>query len=185
MPVIWGYSPLLLEQVNRMAQALWILRLPVKAKIFVSSGEVISLGDKLAERGKKKYLAPATGKIVRVSKREIELQFKAKKIAGRGIGKGHCWGEVVVAQDFTQLNIACQGKIAFLKQINNLIIAKAKTLGVRGLICLELNGELKSDHSLPVLLVADESKLALALKEVKGVKCLLEAEKGYLLIPSK
>lgn len=168
-----------------MAQALWVLRLPAKAKILVSPGEAVSLGDQLAERRKKKYPAPVAGKIVRADKREIELQFEAKKIDGRGLGEGHCWGEIATIQDFTRLNIAHRGKIVFLKQINNLIITKAKTLGIKGLIGLELVGETKDDCPLPILLVADESKLALALKETKGVKCLLEAGKGYLLIPSK
>jgi len=170
-----------------MAQALWVLRLPAKAKILVSPGKVVSGGDKLAKTGKKDYFAPIPGKIVRVGKREIELQFEAKKVNGQGLGKGHCWGKVVIIgdQDFTQLNISHQGKIVFLKQINNLVINKAKTLGIKGLVGLKFEGEVKGDCPLPALLVVDESKLTLAIEGAEGVKCLLDATKGYLLVPKK
>ena len=170
-----------------MARALWVLRLPTKARILVSAGKTVSLGEKLAKKGKKAYSAPVAGKIIRVGTKEVELQFEAKKIDGRGLGKGHCWGEIAVVgeQDFTGLNINHQDKIILLRKINRLVISKAQALGIKGLIGLKWTGAREKICRLPVLLLTDEAKLALVIQEAKGVKCLLEVDEGYLLIPKK
>jgi len=126
--------------------------------------------------------------VVEVDKKGTKkVGFKAKKIEGRGIGKGNCWGELVFLgdQNFTVLNASHQGKIIFLENIDAFVLSKAKALEVEGLIGLEIDKNLKKDnYPLPILLVADGKKLSLAIREAKGVKCLLDINNNCLLIPA-
>ncbi len=168
-----------------MAQALWVLRLPKKAKILVKSGQKVALGAQLARWGSKIYPAPVRGKVGRVQRGRVELYFRAEKMVGRGIGRGHCWGKLAICRraDFTRLNFSHRGQIVFLPRVNRLMAIKARVLGIKGLITYHCDLGEEAIDSLPILVLTDKVDWSGLKPKLAEKLLLLDADQGYLLIP--
>ncbi len=169
-----------------MSKAVWVINLPDDSKTVIDSGQKVSAGDPLAERDDEKIKSPVKGEITDLNNEKIKLEFKAKKITGRGLNKKHGWGKINFQPEisYSLLNCDYQDQIIVLKTdyLTPHLAVKAKTLGVGGLIVY--GGQVgKKDWPLPVLEV-DKKELKLIKKE-EGVKCLLDASNDCLLVPEK
>lgn len=170
-----------------MVKTLWVLHLPKKVQVSVKKGDKVSSNEQLARAGETVFRSPAKGEVVEVGKRKIKLRFEAKKLAGTGAGKNHCWGELVLLSEvsFLSLNDSYQEKIVFVNQISPLFLAKAAALGIGGIVCHSLREELGEGACLiPILIVEKNEEVESFLTQGEGLRCLLDISNGCLLIPS-
>lgn len=169
-----------------MVKALWVLKLPQDSNILVSQGDKVSKGDTLAKKEEKIFTSPAEGEVLKTGNNKIEIQFKAEKIKGKGIGGKHQWGQLCYNEvDFSSLDESYQNKVILTRATDRLFLVKAKTLGVKGIICYSLNAEESSiDEQCPLVLSIEEDDIVLTkLKKANGIVCLLDATNNCLLIP--
>lgn len=167
-----------------MSKTVWIVNLPDKSEKSVKSGQKISAGDILAEKGDTKIKAPVQSVVKEIKKNKIQLEFESEKISGQGLNEKNNWGEIKWQPeiDYSQLSIDYQGKIIILKTKNltSFFVSKARTLGVKGLVGYSEQPNLENSP-IPILIV-DESEAKL-IKKKEGVKCLLDTSSNCLLIP--
>jgi|AACY02.10.fsa_nt_gi hypothetical protein len=169
-----------------MSKTIWVINLPDEVEIYVDQGDKVIADDVLAESDDREYTSPTAGKVIEISDEKLKLEFKAKKVSGIGVGKGRGWGEICYQPEvnYQQLDCDYQGKIVVINPagFTAFFVSKARTLGVKGIVVLtEKTDEIKAP--LPILAV--DKKGSDLIKENSGVKCLLDAKNGYLLIPTK
>ncbi len=168
-----------------MSKTLWVVNLPEETDVLVESGQMVSEDQTLAENKNCQIKAPVSGKVSEIDERKIKLEFKSEKVSGKGLGEGRQWGELVSFPElnYSTLDSSFRGKIVLTSDVNitSHLVAKAKALGVSGLVVTEQT-ELGINWGIPGLQV--DKAGAKLIKKGNGVKCLLDADNGCLLIPS-
>lgn len=165
-----------------MVKALWVLNLPQNSKILVSPDNEVVPDDELAKTKGKVFKSPIKGKVVGAEKGKVKLEFRAEKIEGKGWGKGHQWGKLVFLPQITFIDLdqSHQDKIVFIKEIDSILIAKAKALGIKGIVCYSLieGGE----SLLSILVIGTDDKQVSVIQKAEGKNCLLDLNNNCLLI---
>ncbi|MFH1561056.1 MAG: hypothetical protein ABID04_00550 [Patescibacteria group bacterium] len=103
-----------------MRKIVWCFHLPLEADILVKSDQELKLGELLATDGEIQFLAPADSRVDKVNEGMIELTFEAEKFDG----------------DFSGLGAQHDGKILLVESASPVFLAKAKTVGVVGIVMI-------------------------------------------------
>jgi len=176
-----------------MFSALWVLHLPKNAEVFAKTGKTIKYKEIIAKTDGKEFLSTVAGKITEIGEDAesiaIKIKFGAEKLTGTGGGFKPVWGKLAILgkEPVFSLNYTHRGKIIFAPFVNSLLLKKAATLKVRGIIAQKMQGEIRDFNKIkiPFLIIKNLTKESPVLKRGKRVKCLLDAKNGVLLVPKK
>lgn len=181
-----GFLFLKMKSVN----SVWRLSLNPGFELSVGAGERVKVGQVIAKKGKRKVRSMVGGLVEEVDKRRLSISFKAKRIEGEGIGKKRAWGKLVVLlgsdSPRNQLTIDFQGKVILVEELTPSLLAKAKALGVKGVVGFSVDFSPKKS-TIKTLAVLHLGKRGLGgrlswWKKMEGRMCLVDAQNGQLLI---
>jgi hypothetical protein len=159
--------------------------------IFVGVDEFLNLKIKVEEGEKRTVFSPVSGKVVKIDKEKISIEFSAFEIKGRGIVQGKCWGDgdFKPVEKISELNYEDEGKVIMSHNIDKYLITKAEVVGVTGVIVLDNGDEYASiESALPILALNQKDwavLVAMGFKSESNYRVLLNAKLGRLLIVKK
>lgn len=156
--------------------------------IFSGIDEFGNLKIKIKEGHEHIVVSPVAGKIVKVDKEKIVLEFQAFEIKGKGIVEGKCWGnsDLRPIDKISDLDYQSEESVVMFYDIDKSFITKAEVIGVNGIIILERDEDcVNIESTLPILAVNQkdwEVLLTIGQKLEKEARILLNAKLGRLLI---
>lgn len=156
--------------------------------IFSGIDEFGNLKIRIKEGHKHIVVSPVAGKIVKIDKEKITLEFQAFEIKGKGIVEGKCWGnsDLKPIEKISDLDYQSEESIVMSCNIDKSFITKAEVIGVNGIIMLERGDEcVNIESALPILAVNQkdwEVLLTIGQKLEKEARILLNAKLERLLI---
>lgn len=126
-----------------------------------------------------KIVAPAAG-IVDSDGEKWWLNFEAEEMLAEELIEGKLWATGVVRLDKWQgLNSSIEGKLGLVKNGDRLLLAKARALGLAGVIILD--GDTINSY-LPTVKVSNEAWKNLEALSEKDCRIWLNTGKGRMLI---
>jgi len=158
--------------------------------VFGGIDEFGNLKIKIEEQNKHVIVSPVDGKIVKIDKEKISLEFQAFEVPGKGIVEGKCWGnsELKPIEKISELDFKYDDEIILSLNTDKSFITKAEVVGVAGIIILDNgSGCVNIESTLPILAVAQkdwDGLLTMGQKPEK-TRILLNAKLGRLLIVKK
>jgi len=158
--------------------------------IFDGIDEFGNLKIKIEEKDKHIIVSPVVGKIIKIDKEKIVLEFEAFEIKGRGIVEGKCWGnsDLKLIEKIPELDYKYEDEIIMSLDIGKSFITKAEVIGVAGIIVLDNGNEYANiESTLPILAVVQKDwELLLTMgQKPEKTRILLNAKLGRLLIIKK
>lgn len=151
---------------------------------FVGMDEFFNLKFITETDEKEDILSPVTGKVVKVEKDKLELEFKALAFEGKSVVDGRVWGEMEfkVYDKVSDLTNRLEGKVILTSSSAPLFFMKAEVIGVAGVVTCEEFEVDSSETEIPILFLKKGvwSDLVDLSKEVK--KVLLNSKAGRLLV---
>jgi len=196
-----------------MVKAKWAVNFPTGAKVLVAEGDkvtegevVVEIKDQLVMEKKldltdkvvkevdqgdvvksKKLVSPVVGKVSKVEKERMVIEFGAEEFLGKEICGGKTWGQCDfrVKESFGDLKALDQGKVILVSRVDQIMILKAETIGVKGILVVEdgLSDEETIMSDLPILMFSAKDWERLILHAKKGpTKVWLSSAKNKLLV---
>jgi hypothetical protein len=137
----------------------------------------------------KEIKAPVKGKVVKVRKDEVIIQFKGYRFDGKGVVGGKVWGGLGrKVGKLTDLSYRLSGEVVLCEKVDQVMTIKAQVVGVAGMVAKirgETGTEEKIETDLPILEIDEkgwEELNKLRLKKGSQYRVLLNSGKGRLLI---
>jgi len=155
--------------------------------VFGGIDEFGNLKIKIKENNKHIIVSPVDGKIVKIDKEKIVLEFQAFEIKGKGIVEGKCWGnsDLKPIEKISELDYKYDDEIILSLNIDKSFTTKAEVVGVAGIIILDNgSGCVNIESTLPILAVVqkDWDVLLTMGQKPEKTRILLNAKLGRLLI---
>jgi hypothetical protein len=177
-----------------MVKAKWAVNFLAGAKVLVGEGDKIAEGKIVAEEidqtdlaKNKKLISPISGKVSKVDKDRVVIEFEAEQFLGKEICGGKTWGicDFKEKENFTDLCFGDEGKVILVSKVDQIMILKAEAIGVKGILVAEsgiVDDEI-IESDLPILMFAlkDWEKLMLHAKKEEA-KVWLSSANGKLLV---
>ncbi len=133
---------------------------------------------KILKKKVKKINSPIRGRVIEADQTKIKIEFQAKIFPGEGKGKERIWGELKALDSrlpYFQLNISFKNKIVLVPKIDEMLLSKAKALGVKAMVTRKLKAK---KIFLPVFIVKDYNDLV----SFSGKEVLLDFPEKRILV---
>ncbi len=155
---------------------------------FPMSGTFLGLDEfgvlKIEEKAEteKEIISPVKGKVLKVEKDKISLEFEVYEFKGEGLVGGKVWakGEVKVINDVKDLDSRLKNSLLFTDNLSKTFLLKAEVVGVTGIVTKIKQDEVLTE--LPVLFLDEAEWNDLFRSEGEVKNFLVNSRVGRLLM---
>lgn len=167
-------------------KAKWIIDVPEGAELKVVDGQKVSAEDVVWECGSQKKKASVGGKLS-VEDSKVVIVFEAEKFdISDSNGGVKFWSKFDLTKkySFEEITYRQKGKVIIGDGYSDLMRIKAEVLGVRGIICVDVNNDQLGGENIEYdrVFVAWIDEIEGLLEKGSEVDCLIDPSKKRLLI---